>query len=121
MKIALVYLISFAAGPAMFWVLARQRPTRGYFMALCAFAVGLLAMGWAVPRLIAPDAQASPYPDLAVLLLLWVAWIVVIALCTLAARSRLPQGTARRWAFALGAMATTLPWFGLYTAQILAS
>ncbi len=118
MKSALIYLVSFVVGPAIFWVLARQRPSRGYFTLLCVIALALMVAANVVPKLAAIEGDTSAYPALTKVLLLWLGWIVVVALCALALRERLPEGTAHRWSFALGAMATTLPWFGLYAAQI---
>jgi len=118
MKTALIYLVSFAAGPVIFWILARQRPAKGYFTLLCVIAVALMVAANVVPRLAAIEGDTSAYPALTKVMLLWLGWIVVIALCVLALRERLPEGPALRWSFALGAMATTLPWFGLYAAQI---
>ena len=115
MKAALIYLISFVAGPVVFWVLARQSPARRYFALLWAVTVVLVGTAYAIAQLAAPER----YVGLWVILALWLAWIVVMALCVLAARARLPDLTAQRWAMALGAVGTTLPWFGLRVAQML--
>ncbi|WP_371225026.1 hypothetical protein [Roseovarius sp. 2305UL8-3] len=115
---AVVYLVSFVAGPVIFWGLARRCPSRGYFTLLCVIALTLMVAANVVPKLAAIEGDTSAYPALTKVLMLWLGWIVVVALCFLALRERLPPGTAHRGAFAIGAMATTLPWFGLYAAQI---
>jgi len=50
---------------------------------------------------------------------LWLAWIAVLALCVLAVRARVRSPLIVKWTGAIGAMATTLPWFGLYAAQMM--
>jgi len=54
-----------------------------------------------------------------VIMMLWIGWVMVLTLCVLALRARLPDPVVSKAAFTLGAMATTLPWFGLYTAQMI--
>jgi len=41
-------------------------------------------------------------------------------MCVLAVRRRIDKGPALRGAVALGAISTTLPWFGLHLAQMVA-
>lgn len=113
----MAYLASFAAGPAAFWVLARQRAEGFDFALLGLLAVVLTGFANALPRHAGETWRAWAYFDVVILVLLWLAWIVVLALCVQAVRRRLPEGSAHRWAFAIGAMATTLPWFGLLLAQ----
>lgn len=110
-----LFLVSFALGPAIFWVLARQRPSRSYFAALW-IASALLAGAALLLPLVAGQSTTSA---VAVVVLLWLGWIMVIALCFLAAQARLADRRTRRFVFATCAMGTTLPWFGLYTAQMI--
>ena len=46
------------------------------------------------------------------LVLLWLSWV-------LALRSKIDNPTFRRWTLILALLATTLPWFGLATAQLM--
>lgn len=121
MKLTLTFLVTFLAGPAAFWILARQTPTRGYFRTLFGVLAALIAAAFALNLWGLPAAPDHPLAGLAVILTMWLAWIVVLALCVLAVRRSASQNSLKRLAFALGAMATTLPWFGLYTAQMVAN
>ena len=120
MKLALIFLLTFTAGPAAFWVLARQQPTRSYAFVLCLLAIGLIIAAYAISVLGFPGIPDGPFTGLAVILALWLAWITVLALVMLAIRHRHLPAPTQRLAFALCAMATTLPWFGLITAQMMA-
>lgn len=115
--LVLVYLASFAAGPAAFWVLARRKAEGIGFALMGLLALGLLLLAYLLPRLAGEAWRSWAYSDAVLLVVLWFAWIVVLALCVQGARHRLPDGHAQRWAFAIGAVATTLPWFGLLIAQ----
>lgn len=116
MKEALIYLVTFAAGPTAFWVLARQTPSRWIFALLWVLVIALVALAYVIPGWIGMGPKAG----FIMVFVMWLAWVMVMALCTLAARARLPEGPPQQWAFAIGAIATTLPWFGLYVAQWMA-
>jgi hypothetical protein len=121
MSLLTAFLVTFVAGPAAFWVVARREPSRGNFLSLWIAAVALvfLALGlqaWVLPGM--PDALPV---GLAIMTALWLAWIVVLATAVLAVRKRDIAPLYKRYAFALGAVATTLPWFGLYAAQVMTS
>ena len=53
------------------------------------------------------------------LVLLWLSWVLAIAMVALALRSKIDNPTFRRWTLILALLATTLPWFGLATAQLM--
>ncbi|MBY5986931.1 hypothetical protein [Roseovarius atlanticus] len=113
----LLFALGFLAGPVIFWVLARQTPTRRYVTALWAVSVALIAGAFVLRQW---GGAHGAYGALAVVLLAWLAWITVLSLVMLAIRtSTLPQ-RPRRIAYGVTAAATTLPWFGLYTAQMIA-
>lgn len=114
---ALLFAIGFLAGPVIFWVLAKQTPTRTYVITLWAVSVALVAGAFALREW---SGDLGPYGALAVILLVWLAWITVLALVMLAIRTRTLPPRTRRIAYGLTAAATTLPWFGLYTAQMIA-
>ena len=42
MKLVLFYTVTFVAGPALYWALARRTPTRDYMMKLILLAVALV-------------------------------------------------------------------------------
>ena len=112
------FLVTFVAGPAAFWVLARQEPTRSRFLGLWAGTIGLVGLAVALRVWVLPG---WPVAGLPIVMALWLGWIAVLALAVLAVRTRGVSPRYNRFAFALGAVATTLPWFGLYAAQMMAS
>ncbi len=119
MKFILIFLISFVVGPALFWILAREQPHRRFFVFMWLSAIALIVTAVAAARWLVPAWAASPYPGLVVILALWLAWIVVLALCVQAVQLRARSDTISKGAFAVGAMSTTLPWFGLYIALLM--
>ncbi|QFT91290.1 hypothetical protein FIU86_00420 [Roseovarius sp. THAF9] len=114
---ALLFAIGFLAGPVIFWVLAKQTPTRAYVTALWAVSVALIFAAFALRQW---GGELGAYGALAVVLLVWLAWITVLSLVMLAIRTRTLPPRTRRIAYGATAAATTLPWFGLYTAQMIA-
>lgn len=111
------FLIGFVAGPLAFWVLAKQTPTRRYMVILWLASVVLVLAALGMHYLLAE----GPYVGLAIILAFWMGWIVVLALLTLAMRRRNLPARTKRIVFGLAAAATTVPWFGLYTAQMVSA
>lgn len=120
MIIIATYLLVFVAGPLLYWALVRQDPDAGYFAQLAALVIVLIGFAYLVPLGAGEAWQTWEYFDVVILLVLWLAWIAVAAMCVLAVRRRIDKGPALRGAVALGAISTTLPWFGLHLAQMVA-
>lgn len=114
----LFFAMAFVLGPAVFFLLA-QFDGRGWPLALAA---SLLAIGSFVLQ---QEAALSVTADHAVLLgsvaFIWLAWVLMVVLTVRAMRLHLPGDIARRWSRSLGAVATTIPWFGFATAQLMAA
>ncbi len=121
MKLVLIFLAIFTAGPVFFALLARPAPARKYIIALCVGAAVLVAMGFAIAKAGGALLPVSPYPGLGAIVALWLAWISVLALCFQAIKMRATSLGPVKAAYVVGAMATTLPWFGLYAARIMGS
>ncbi|MFZ5963159.1 hypothetical protein ACOXXX_09430 [Thalassococcus sp. BH17M4-6] len=107
----LAFAASFVIGPVTYATLLRATP-RGT-------AFGLLAAG-TVAAVLGAFALRQPAP-VASLACLWFAWVLAITLFVLALRRRLGTSPAWRPSFVTGLLATTLPWFGLATAQMVMS
>lgn len=120
MTIIVTYLLVFMAGPLLYWALVRQDPDAGHFARLAALVIALIGVAYLVPLGAGEAWQTWEYFGVVILLVLWLAWIAVAAMCVLAVRRRIDKGPALRGAVALGAIATTLPWFGLHLAQMVA-
>ena len=121
MKLALTFLVVFVGGPLLFWRLARRTPDKTTFSVLMLLALVLMVLAFGVGRWLVPVFAPSPYPGLGAILMIWIAWVVMLAFCVQAIGLRFTSPAARKAALALGAMATTLPWFGLYFAQMMAT
>ncbi|WP_135502269.1 hypothetical protein [Roseovarius aestuariivivens] len=112
------FLLCFVAGPAIFWLTARLRSSRGRFAALWTLCVAMICAALLARYALVPAYPDSVLPGLAALGSLWLAWVLVLALAVLAVRARPLPFALHRTAFALGAVGTTLPWFGLYAADM---
>ena len=109
----LSFVIAFIAGPAAFFVLARQSRGR-----VAVWSLGLMAAGLTISALVLFERAAGQGAQIAALAMLWLAWIAAVTMVVQALRRRLPH--MARVLNALGAMATTLPWFGFYFATMVA-
>lgn len=115
--LVLLYTMAFVAGPALFLVLA-QFDGRLWPLALISSVLAVLSLALRNEATVA--AGTDPGPLFFSVFMIWIAWILVLVLVVRAARHSLPTRRARRIAQGLGAMGTTLPWFGFTTAQMLA-
>lgn len=119
MSYAVLFVIVFVGGPLAFRALTQGGPSPtafrrlALFTALCA-ATGLtlrygFAGVWGQNLLITGGGLAF----------IWGGWIGVLAYGSQALR-RMDRGIGmRRWTAVLGAMGTTVPWFGLASANLL--
>lgn len=112
------FLLCFVFGPGLFWLLARRKASRARFAAIWGLSVLLIGVALMLRHWVMPAYPDAALAGLGVLLSLWLAWILVLALAVLAIRARPFSFRLHRTAFALGAVGTTLPWFGLYAAQM---
>lgn len=108
MILVAAYLAIFAAGPLVFFALARPKPSLDRFMLHSATSVGFMVAGSLLWQQTGQAAMALA------LLCLWLGWVVmavaaVQAVCFLHGK----RGKIWRWSATLGATATVVPWFGL--------
>lgn len=106
------FLVCFVAGPLICAVLLRL-PSR--LWSLIALAVGVvvtvgLALRW---RLETGDAALPS------LMALWLGWVLAVSMVALAFKARVTEPRQRRWLTVIALLSTTLPWFGLATAQMM--
>ncbi len=120
MKMALTFFMVFVVGPILFWQLARPAPSRHRIAGLMLLAIALMITAFAAGTWLVPALTPSPYPGLLTIVTSWLSWIVVLAYAVMALKFRITSNTPRKAILAIGAMATTLPWFGLYAAQMMA-
>ena len=108
----IAFLLSVVAVPAICALLLRLPPhpatsaSLGLGAALAtAGALALLARSGALP------ARA----------LIWLGWLLAVAMAAQALRGRMPGPRARRALTVAALIATTVPWFGLATAEMMTS
>ncbi len=121
MTLVLVFLIVFLIGPFLFKALIAMPPSLRAIRALGAvvLAAFLIAIGLRYGLL--RFWSDSLWLLGAVALTLWSAWIAVIALVVQALRRADPRPAVHRWSGVLGAVGTTVPWFGLVLANLMRS
>ncbi len=107
MILVATYLAIFAAGPLVFVILNRPKPSLDRFVLHSATAFGFLVAGsllWQQP------GQAAM---VGALLSLWLGWVVMSVAAVQAVWLRGQRGKIWRWSATLGATTTVVPWFGL--------
>jgi hypothetical protein len=118
MTLILVFVIFFVGGPLIFRALMQADPT-----ALTLRVLGLVtaacALGGVVLRY---GSSPSLGDDLiltgAAILTAWFAWIGILAFGAQMLRRADDGAQIRRWTAVLGALGTTVPWFGLASADM---
>lgn len=111
-----LFTMAFVIGPALFLVLVhfdRQR-----------WPLALVASVLVVASFLARHEAGltpAPLPVFLSVLFIWLAWIVLLVLVTHAIRTACPTRNAQRWTRAIGAMGTTIPWFGFTAARMMAT
>lgn len=115
MILTLSFVLIFLTGPLGFWMLARRGPSGAHVTRLLSALLLLFLTALAIDSFAPGSGSAT---GLWVLALMWLAWVVLLSLCVVAIKARRPGGAVVRASCALAAMATTLPWFGLFAAQM---
>ena len=101
----------FCVGPMIYALLVRA-PAQGRTFVPLAIAVVASITGALVLRQISPVWSLGG---------LWLAWVLVLSLFVLGLQRRLRSRSAWRVTFVMGLLATTMPWYGLATARMVAS
>ncbi len=116
-----LFVVVFGFGPWVFLRLMRLTPSSTVFARLVAFMVMAAAASMWLRFLAPVPWGANIWATGVGMGLIWAAWIAVLALAALALRHA-DQGPAmRRWTGVIGAMGTTVPWFGLASARLMSS
>ncbi|QFS84572.1 hypothetical protein FIU97_17575 [Roseivivax sp. THAF40] len=107
----IAFVLSFAVGPLLFLLLIQPDPTKPL---LAALAIGALAAALLGASLF----DRSPLSGLAAV---WLGWVSAVAFIAHAARRMMHRPRTDLATRVAGSLATTIPWFGLATAQMLSS
>ncbi|MEL7131679.1 MAG: hypothetical protein AAGK77_04630 [Pseudomonadota bacterium] len=111
----ILFLLAFVIGPAAFFVLDRRG---GRHWPLALLAAVLVAAAVILSNVDAVGSEVAQ--ELLSVLLIWVAWVLVMVLAARALRRILARTQGERWVRVLGALGTTLPWFGFAVSQWMA-
>ena len=114
-----IFLIFFVGGPLIFRALTRQEPSAYSMRRLVTLSAIFVAAGLMVRFTLFQYWGHNLWVTAMGLLLLWGAWIGVLAFVTLALRQSDPGARMRRWTAIIGALCTTVPWFGLASATLM--
>lgn len=118
MALAIIFGIVFVLGPALFHGLIRPRPSVRQFRALIAIMLGCVALSFVLRFVPAPWGASAAQIALS-MVLIWVAWIAILALLVQRLRGLDPRPPMHRWSAIFGAIGTTIPWFGLASARMM--
>ena len=115
-----IFAVFFIGGPLVFRALTRSVPSRGTLHSLIVFAAAFAVFGLGLRYGFADLWGRNTVLTVGCILALWFAWVGVLALGAQALRRAEPGPHMRRWTAVLGAAGTTVPWFGLASANMLA-
>ncbi|UWR22663.1 hypothetical protein [Sulfitobacter sp. S190] len=117
MSLGVLFVLVFIGGPLVFRALTQGRASRSRrgLVAVVALvgALGGLGVRYGFEHLWGRDMWVTGIG----VALIWMAWIAVLAFGTLRLRAYDNGARMRRWTAVLGAMGTTIPWFGLASAR----
>jgi Co/Zn/Cd efflux system component len=120
MTLILLFLLIFVVGPLIFRAMTQRQPSKGQMLFLAVFALVSVGAALAIRYGWARPLDADMLMAGVSIVLIWLGWIGVMAFVTQALRHAYPDQMVRRWAAVLGAIGTTIPWFGLAWASFLA-
>jgi|TARA_R110002049_G_scaffold117332_3_gene270613 hypothetical protein len=119
MTLTVVFLIIFLVGPMIFQRLTAPKPGIRALRLLAVFCVVCFAAAVMLRYLGSARWGGSPLFIGVWIALVWGAWIAAIALVVQALRRADPGLKMQRWTSAVGAVGTTVPWFGLVFAELM--
>ncbi len=105
--------VTFVVGPVLCAILL-QLPAG--LKTMLAMGLGLIAAIWAASHY----QTASGNSPIEALTAMWLAWVLGVSMVGLALLHRIEHPRIRRGITLTAILATTLPWFGLATAQMMA-
>jgi len=121
MNYAILFVMFFAGGPLAFRSLTQAGPSAAAFRRLAIFTAVCAATGLTLLYGLADVWGRNLLVTGAGVAFIWGGWIGLLAYGAQALRRADAGVSMRRWTSVLGAMGTTVPWFGLASASLLAA
>ncbi|MFK7836741.1 MAG: hypothetical protein AB8B60_11010 [Sulfitobacter sp.] len=118
MILAALFAIFFIGGPLVFWGFTRSEPSDFGQWVLGTVTALMAGMGMFLRYGFADLWGRHVVLTVLSLALIWLAWIGVLAFGAQALRRVHPGRQMRRWSGIIGAGGTTMPWFGLASANL---
>ncbi len=115
-----LFLLSFGGGPLAFRALTHSGPSKAAFSRLVLFSALCAATGITLRYGFAPLWGRNLLITGAGLLFIWGGWVGVLAYGAQSLRRYHPGLGMRRWTAVMGVVGTTVPWFGLASAILIA-
>ncbi len=120
MMLVAIFLVVFVGGPLIFRTMTNASPTSRVLRTLSLLALSCVIAGLLLRYFTTDDRGLSLWLSGAGVLLIWVAWIGVLAFVVQTLRHKNSSIRMRRWTGIIGALGTTIPWFGLVSANLIA-
>jgi peptidoglycan biosynthesis protein MviN/MurJ (putative lipid II flippase) len=115
----MIFLVFFIGGPLIFRALTGDAPTKRRMNRLVVLTAVFALVGLLI-RFVMPDQWGQNlWVTAGGVLLIWFAWVGVLAYVALALRRQDPSARMYRWTAIIGAIGTTVPWFGLASASLM--
>ncbi len=112
------FILFFGGGPLLFRALTHHRASRAGLRKLAVLTVLFAVSGTAVRYGAAYLPTQQVWPTLTSIIAMWLAWISALAFGTQALRRSDRSLRMKRWSGVIGALGTTIPWFGLASANM---
>lgn len=119
MSYVVLFLIVFVGGPLAFRALTREGPSLRAFRRVALFAALCAATGLTLRYGFVDLWGRNLLVTGAGIAFIWGGWIGVLAYGAQALRRMDSGAHMRRWTAVMGAVGTTVPWFGLASASLL--
>jgi hypothetical protein len=116
--LVIIFVAVFVVGPLAFLLFLRLAPSKRRSIGLVCLVVGSTGMSASLRYLSGGWGQDAFY-TLAGSGCIWVAWIAVIVFLVQRFCQLDNRPLMRRWTAIIGALATTVPWFGLVSARMM--
>lgn len=116
--LVIIFAMVFVIGPLSYVWFLRLPPSKKQFVGLGCIAVGATGMSF-VLRYLSAGWGVYVTETFAGIALIWIAWISILVFVAQSFRQQYPGAAMRRWTTVIGALATTIPWFGLASARMM--